>query len=219
VGFSAIVVFAKAPLSVAAMITDAAYPADTVIAGIAFRPEFTELQVVIINVTDRSYDDIDLVIRPTEAVAAIAQLSNVPNVSFQDKNGQTFRLMNRYRTETTAIPLDLVATDAGYRVRCPRLPAKSSIHIIMALADIKWNPPTERPQRSLKEQMLDKDFLLRVKYDDFSAYWIGHKNGDIYAPRPNPQWVWVEGEYTSALHTHSIAQKIEIEGKISVWPQ
>jgi hypothetical protein len=214
--FSWGIVFVKAPLQVTAFVTDAEYPSGTTIAGISFRPEFTELQVWIQNTSDRTYEDLSLVIRPTEPVAAIAQLTNLPNVSFEDKNGYSSRTMSIKPGETkaSAIPLDLLATDAGYRMRCVRLPAGGLITIVIALADIKWSP--EKSQHPAYENVREKDYVRRVKFDDFSTYWLGYKDGDVYALRPNPQWLKVDGEYNVALRTRSISQKVDIAGKLNI---
>jgi hypothetical protein len=109
-----------------------------------------------------------------------------------------------------AIPLVLLATDAGYVMHCSRLPARTSLQILIALADIKWNPPPEPSDRPIQDQVNDKDYVMRVKLDDFSTYWLGHADGNVYAPRPKPQWVKVDGEYTAVFRTRGISQKIEL---------
>lgn len=157
--FSWGIVFVRAPLEISAFVTDAEYPPGSKIAGIAWRPEFTELQMWVKNPSERNYDDVSVLIRPRSPIAAIAQLSNVPNVSFEDKNGFNSRFMdiNPTTRTKTAIPLVLLATDAGYRMRCPHLPAGTPIQIVIALADIKWNPPAQRSQLLTEEQVRDKD--------------------------------------------------------------
>jgi hypothetical protein len=215
--FSWGIVFVNAPLQVSAFVTDAEYPAGTTIAGISFRPQFTELQVRILNSSDRTYEDLRLLIRPIDPVAAIAQLTNVPGVSFEDKNGYSSRTMSIKPGETTAnvVPLDLLATDAGYRMHCPRLPAGTFITIVLALADVRWSPtPPQKSPRPLDEQVREKDYIQRIKFDDFSTYWFGYKDADVYTPRPNPNWVKIDGEYNVALRTRSISQRLNIAGKL-----
>jgi hypothetical protein len=218
--FSWGIVFVKAPLGIAAWVTDAEYPPDSrKIAGIVWRPEFTELQVWISNSSDRNYEDVDLVIRPTSAIAAIAQLTAVPNVSFEDKNGFGVRLMDVNPTAGTKseIPLVLLATDTGYRMRCQHLSAGTSIKIVAALSDIKWNPPAQRSHLPIEEQAREKDYIVRFKFDDFSTYWLGHPDGDVYAPRPtSSEWVKVEGNYDAAQRRRSISQKIEVAGNLTI---
>lgn len=222
VAFSLGIVFVNAPLGVSAMMTDAEYPAGTVIAGIAWKPQFTEVQIWINNSSDRNYDDLDLVVRPSSAVAAIAQLTNLPGVSFEDKNGLGVRLMDINPTKSTSnvVPLILLATDAGYRIRCPHFPAKTMLKIVIALADIKWNPPANQSQIPIEQRVRDRDYILRLKFDDFSTYWQGHQNGDVYAPRPTSgEWMKVEGSYTVAERRRDISQRIAVGGELTIKQQ
>lgn len=218
-GFSKAVVFVKSPLDVSAFMTDAEYPAGEVIAGIKWRPEFTELQVRISNPSGRPYDDLNIVIRPTSAVAAIAQDTNIPDVSFEDKNGFIAHLIDTdlIHEKSTAIHLDLLATDAGYRVRCGHLPAHTTIRVIMALADIKWCPSAELHQMPLAEQVRDPRNILRFRADDFSTYWKGHLTGDVYASRPtSTEFVQVDGDYIGAQRIRHITQHLQVGGKVSI---
>ena len=88
----------------------------TVTDNIAWRPAFTELRVDIANPTDTPYEDVDLLIRPTDPVAQIAQISQLPNVSFEDKDSEYDRLMhiNNLTGIASIVPLALLATDSGY---------------------------------------------------------------------------------------------------------
>ena len=211
--FTRAVVLADAPLEVTAIPTNADYPPDTKIAGINFRPEFTELQVIINNPTGRNYTDLNVVIRPSEPVAFITQSTNVPNVTFEDKNGFSVRMMAATSSAAKAIPLSLLATDAGYRVRCPSLPAHSHITVEMALGDIKFGIDSDRIAKlPLVDQPNDKNFILRVKFDDFSTYWMGHQDGDVYITvRPKPQFVTIEGDYTAIWRNRSFSQKLQFQ--------
>jgi hypothetical protein len=216
-GFSWGFVFVRGPLPVFAFVTDGEYPEGQVIAGIPWRPQFTELTVDIKNPTDRPYEDLDLVIRPTDIIAAIAQKTSVPNVTFSDKNGITPELLdkNNQTGNTKVVPLVLVGTDAGYRMQCPRLPANTVIEVVIALADIKWGCPHPLTGPS---EVLDPNYMLRVKNDeDFSSYYMGYKEGDDYRPRPtSTEWLRIEGEYVVAHGKRHISQKVQINGKITI---
>jgi hypothetical protein len=212
-------VFVKAPLEVSAFMTDADYPTGTKIANIEWRREFTEVDVWITNPSEKTYDDLLILIRPTVPIAAISQLTNVPSVSFEDKNGLTLHLMdvNLDSGIKTGIPLELLATDAGYRVRCARLPGGTTLKIVLALAEIKWNPGRPHPNIPIEEQLRDPNYILRTKYDDFSSYWQGHRDGDVYASRPTSMdWLKAEGTYTAALRTRSTSQKISVGGNLTI---
>src|SRR5205823_1319749 len=73
--FSLGIVFVKAPLEISTLVTDADYPRGTKIANIEWRPEFTELEVWVTNSSDKNYDDLSLLIRPTFPIVAISQLT------------------------------------------------------------------------------------------------------------------------------------------------
>jgi hypothetical protein len=129
-------VFVDAPLSATGYMTDGEYPAGKDISGIPWKTEFTELQVQFTNDPDRVYEDLNIVIRPTEAIAAIKQITDVPGVSFAGKNDSAIHVVdvNFQSGASNAIPLVLLATDAGYRMRCPRLPGHSTLRAVIALA-------------------------------------------------------------------------------------
>jgi hypothetical protein len=174
--FSWGIVFVSAPLQVSAFMIDGTYPAGTNIAGISWRPEFTEVDIEITNPTSMAYDDLDVVFRPSTPIAAIAQKGNIcPNISFDDKNHAAAHFLDIDKSgNKTAVPTILLATDSGYRIRCPHLPENTTISIVVALADVRWvdcsgdlaNCP------------------VRIKYDDFSSYWIGLSGGNVYLKRP-----------------------------------
>ncbi|MGA7559790.1 MAG: hypothetical protein WBV60_16855 [Terriglobales bacterium] len=218
--FSWGIVFVPGDLPVYALMTDGEYPSGTTIAGIAWKPQFTELNVDIKNPTDNAYEDISLVIRPTEAIAAIAQKSSLAGVTFEDSNGMAMFLLDKElgTGKSKAIPLVLIATDAGYRMRCSKLPAKSTIQVVIALTDIKWDP---KPRLDiLAAQLLaDPNYMLKIKNDDFSAYWYGYKDGDVYATRPtSSEWLKVDGTYIVGHRKRTISQKVMIGGKVNVNP-
>ena len=196
--FSWAFVFVEAVLPIGAIVTDVEYTTGTDRYGIKWRKEFTELQVIIANPSDRKYDDLNLLIKPTKAVTVIKQISSVPNVSFVDKYKSSTWIADYNPTtgKATRIPAVLVATDAGYTIQCPHLPTRSEIKILFVLANIK-NPG-----------------LVTIRFEDFSTYWVGNPDSDVYAPRPMPRFVIVEGEYNAALRTRSISKKVDVSGKL-----
>jgi hypothetical protein len=214
--FSSAFVFVAAPLDVSGLVTDGEYPLGSVISGIPWRPEFTELIIDIVNPTDRAYEDLNIVIRPTEPVVAVEQITTVPGVSFEDKNGFISHVLDipPYGT-SKVVPLDLLATDAGYRMRCSHLPAHSALKVEMALADIKWNP-SPKTNAPIEETVRQSDYVMRIKFDDFSSYWKGHKDADVYTPRPSIEWFKVEGNYTAMQRERSISEKVTVGGHINL---
>jgi len=213
--FSWKIVFVPAPLPMQALITDGEYAAGTNIHGIVWKKGFTELRLIIINPSDHDYDNLSLSVQPIEPIAALAQDTNIPGVSFTDNK----RVMvspvnvNRITGQQTAIPVVILATDAGYTVNCPRLSRGTSIEIVMALAEMKNTP--EQP--SQKPPLENKDFMLRIRFDDSTSYWFGYPDGDNYLPqRPSTETVKVEGKYNAALRTRSITEKVKVSGHIPI---
>jgi len=221
--FSWGIVFVDAPIDFDVSCTDAEFPPGTTIAGITWRPDFSELQFLIKNSSDKAYRDVDLLIRPNEPVAAISQLTSVPGVYFEDKNGVSLivALENLKAKTKSVLPIVLLASDAGYRMHCPLLPAKTAIRVIMAIADIKWNPKPrvksgEEWDRNMRELINNKENVFRLRFEDFSTYWFGQSDSNVYAPRLIPNWVKVEGSYNVAYRTRSLSKKIEIPKEITI---
>jgi hypothetical protein len=207
IGFSFGFVFVRAPLPVLAILTDGEYPDGAVIAGIHWRPEFTELEVAIYNPTDRPYENLNIVIRPDDPVTAISQETNWPDVVFEDRDlmGAHLTEINNTTRASTVLPSVLVATDAGYRVRCSRLPNKATLKLVMALCD----PDTHRIKDGIGE-------LLKMRMSDFSSYWFGPRDTTSFYTRPKPSGgatINIDGEYTVMYHVRKISnRRIPIEG-------
>jgi hypothetical protein len=213
--FSWGIVFVPAPLPMQAIITDAGYPPGTDINGIVWKKGFRELRLNIFNTSDRDYHNISLSIQPVEPIAAIKQRTNISGVVFYDNHRLTATPVDidLITGQRTAIPVVLLATDAGYTVHCPSLPGGTSIEIVMALAEMKY--PPEQP--SQKPPLEDKNFMLRIRFDDGSSYWLGYTDGDDYLPQPpSTETVKVEGKYNAALRTRSIAEKVLVSGKLPI---
>jgi hypothetical protein len=130
-------VLVAAPLPISDIATNGEYPADHKIGDIAWRKEFTELDIGIENPTSRAYEDVNLVIRPDNPVAAVTQIGKTCDASIEDADGVMVREgLKPAVGDSRMNPLVLVATDAGYRIRCAHLPANSILKIVMAISDI-----------------------------------------------------------------------------------
>jgi len=210
--FSWAFVFVSCPLAISGVQTPGSYPAGQTISGIQWKPEFTEVQLWIRNQSDVDYEDINILVRPAEPVVAIAQASSVPGVSFEDNDVSSMRWTNT----KSVIPSDLLATDAGYRVRCPHLQANTTIALIIAVAEVKSNP-TKTKGQPLENQFHDRDYVLKERFSkDFSTYWYGHRDGDVYlSTGHSQQWIVLDGAYTSLHRRRSILKTIEVGGSPS----
>jgi hypothetical protein len=90
--------------------------------------------------------------------------------------------------------------------------------MVMALADIKWNPHINKTI-PMSQQLADHDYMLKTHADNFSSYWYGYKNGDDFAPRPtSSEWIKVNGSYTAMHRKRCISQKIDIGGNMTIKP-
>jgi hypothetical protein len=213
IAFSIGVVFVKAPLLASAEMTDGTYPAGTKIAEILWRPEYTEVDVYIRNPSDRPYDDLDVVMRTNSPIAAIAQKGNAcPGASFEDRNDYSNHLLdvNGKTGERTALPVVVLATDAGYRMRCAHLPANTTITVVIAMADLKWGgcATSGNPEKTLLDGC-----PIRIKFEDYSSYWIGLPGRDVFTPRPSSSdAVKVDKNYTVMYRRRSETQRIPIGG-------
>lgn len=207
--FSRFLVFVPAPLGLGAAATAAEFPGGTVIGGIPWKPFYTELDILINNPTDDSYDDVDLLLQPDHPVAAVGQASGLPGVSFQDRYGEELRVA----LDESAVSLVLVATNAGYRVHCGRIPPQSALRVVMAVVELRsgmFNPPTASAE--MPNPMADT-YVARARiYEgkDELIYWWAHPGNErrFYDKRPIPKAVKAAGHYTASNRRRSINERI-----------
>jgi hypothetical protein len=217
--FSWIWVFVEAPIDVVAMAINAEYPPDYSVGGIKWRPEFTELNVEVHNPTSRSYYDLDLLVRTNMPIVAITQTSDLSDVLIESFHGPSLRqiLVSGSTGSKKANPLVLVATDAGYKVYCGKLPGHKTLKLVVAIADIRWNPSPPQPQR-YDFGIFEKDYILRLQSDVENGgkwtYWYGHPDGNPFTPRPAVDHVKISGDYVAAQKKRTIERNITI-GKVS----
>jgi hypothetical protein len=212
-------------LRVLTVVTSPEYKAGTVIEGIPWQPYYTQLDVIINNPTDASYEDVNVLIRPDYPVARIVQMSNLSDVSFEDKMGLTMRMMIEqgplYADGTSgpfgpASPYVFIATNAGYKVHCGRIPPDSSLRLVMALVDIKkfgksipYKPNMVIPMSELPKE---SDFPAEIEFNTGETYWYvipGVRN--FFTPRPPPKKLTIEGSYIADNKRQRIKQEVFIK--------
>ncbi len=206
--FSWKVVFVSAPLNFFALSTRVEYEPGTTIAGISWRPYFSEMDVSITNPTERNYEDLELVITPDHPVAAIGQLSNLTDVSFEDNYGVSERATIRDLSKQYAVALVLLATDAGYKIHCGRIPPRSNLKLAMALVAIKEDTPgidvssAKIPEDPVLEQTLSPPGV---------HYWFGHPAAkNIFSARPKSTKISIYGHYVAANRKHYVNTDVQI---------
>ena len=217
--FTTGVVFVPAPLNFQSLASKSDYAPGTAPAGIAWRSVFVELDFIATNPTDSNYDNIDLWVRPDYPVAQIAQLSNLTDVSFEDKLGVISRVTIEDLSAKVGAPMVFLATDAGYKVHCGHIPPNSSLRIIMAVVDVKKSQPTDpkKPITIPSDVSID-DFSVEEILDtkgDKSTYWFGSpKNLSVYAPGAKPKRITVSGFYTASNRRRSIKQDLVVNSVV-----
>src|SRR5437879_3903408 len=213
--FSLLVVFVPAPLALSSLSSDINYAEGSGPGGIAWRAVFIELVLTVNNPTGRGYDDVDLLVRPDYPVAAIAQLSNLSDVSFEDYYGVTDRITIEDLSTRVGHPMVFLATDAGYKVHCGHIPPHTSLQIVMAVVDTKKSEPQDpnKPVILPGNVSLD-DFFMEQTFDtkgDKATYWFGSpKNLSAYAPGAKPKKIAVSGSYTAASRNRGVSQQVVV---------
>jgi len=195
--FSLKFVFVSAPINVLYVFSDQEYVIGATINGIAWRPTFSELDVIVNNPTDDNYDDINILVRPDYPVATIRQLSNLGDVSFEDYFGVTNTLMIQ-EIGKPAVPMVFLATNAGYKVHCGRIPPKSSLRLVMALVNFK--PAVIKNTFPVMNEIETSDFVLEQTITEKGSnakfsYFFGNIENNSYAPRPKSTHFSVSGSY------------------------
>ena len=184
--------------------------------GIPWRPFYTELDVTATNPTDENYDNVDLFLRPDSSVAALAELTNLPGVSFQNKQGMEMRLTAEVLGTNEKTNGTFLATNDGYKVHCPRIPPHSSLAMVMAIVAIKRSAPMMKmgaPIQIPNTASTDDLFvdIVTTSKDGTFHYWYGSpRNTAIYLPNPKPLKVLVSALYTAANHRRGTTEDVTV---------
>lgn len=172
-------VLSKFPINLFAMANDGNYPNGTKIGGIAWSTRFVDLRIVLRNETESDYDDLDFTLQPDRPVAEIGQISNLPNVSFSPLADPTYSVVfvEGATKKQTTIPLVLVASDGGYRMRCALLPHKGKLEIVAAVAEIIDFPKPSgagNPSAALEKHYVIRFGMTENKTQKETGNWYGY---------------------------------------------
>jgi len=198
----------------------AQYPAGTKIAGILWSLRFVDLRVTILNPSTSDYADVDLTLRPDEPVAEIAQVTNVPDVSFLAGTDLTMRQEFQEGATGKRIvnPLTLILSSGGYRLRCKSLPRKGRLEILLAIARGRDFPTRQKSPKPSYGGIFETDYVLKVHASDGIDHWFGHgsragkriesvfKEG-LYIPKT----VRVEGIYNVGSEQRAVSQVLDVK--------
>jgi hypothetical protein len=211
----------KFPLNSFAIINDGDYPVGTNLGNIAWSTRFSDLRVVVINETDFDYRDVDLTLQSDVPIAAIGQISSLPDVSFSPVADPTFSisLIDGATNKQRVIPLILVASDSGYRVRCGLLPHNRKLEIVIAAGEIIDFPKSVAAPNP--GAVLQRDYVLRLGMKDSKTKkdignWYGYgadakgRIEDIFKEnKPIPKVIQINGSYKVNGEEETISQTID----------
>jgi len=176
-----------ADLSVMAFTGTGTYKKGTIVAGISWIDSFSEMRVSIGNTSSSDCQDVDILLRPDEPVAGIGQATNIPNVSFVINSSITVpppQLVTLPSGETKSVQVFSLAFNRGYRVRCDKLPKRSHLDVVMAIAKPTGN----------------KGFAFNFK--DGATYWARADIDEVktldeyFAERRLAKKITIQGDYT-----------------------
>jgi hypothetical protein len=214
------VAFVRAPLDVSAFGIGPVYNLNP--GALDWKPFYNELDIVFANQSDMPYENINILVRPDVPVAGIAQIGNLPEVSFRDRYGivGNASVQNLKTNETTKAVI--LATDAGYNVFCKEIPARSSLQLVMETVGIKPSPPPsgsilQGGQMAVPSYARPQDFSFMQAVPDVVEgktfhYWLGSKDvTSIFVPNVTPSIVTVRGSYLGGHRQREIGQ--DVSGK------
>lgn len=192
------------PIAITAWTTPAIQSAGTTIGGVPWAPCYTEVRLSIANKHKHDYRDIDIVLRPDQAVTAAGQVTNVEGVSISvhDEPSMILEEFSRSGVEPrVSIPIVTLASTGGFRLRCAVLPRKSSLEIVMAAVTLH-DGPAER----------DGDRLLRVNFKDGATIWYAHPGYStrVFRSKPAVTSITIEGQYMAGERSVTVAEVLPI---------
>lgn len=206
--FGQAIVAVETPLVVFAS-SHGGYLAGTEARNITWREEFSELLVTIKNETEHDFDGLDVLLKPNMPVATMSHVRGCPDHVIE--NGSNNLLTAAQRGNN--LPLDLLATDAGYRLRCSRLPARGQILLALAVAQVSVALPRDPSKiTSAKVDPRDLNNVITVTNTIGNKYWWGYQGAtrNHYAPRVFAETLTVESQYVAAWRERIDSQTVSI---------
>jgi hypothetical protein len=181
--------------------------------GIDWKPFYAELDVTFTNrTTDATYEDFNVLVRPDGLVAGISQLSNLPEVSFEDRYGVSARGGIEDENGRPVIAMEFIATDAGYKVHCAHIPPNASLRIVMAIIELKKPVPNQPLLPPASPDSILTGPTFTGKDGSRYVYWYGSKNNArIFLPQPtSPTKITVNGSYVGNHRVRKIEQDVAV---------
>jgi hypothetical protein len=189
------------------------YAAGTIIGSITWDRHFTDLRVAITNLSGDDYGDFDVTLCPDEWTHKAAILDNASTCALNPVDGGTFVSFARAAkhgelawkgmrvpgggfvvNDSMGNAYTPLATRDGYRLRCGKLPAHSTVKIVFAVVSLG---PSLLPAR-------------------IPRTWGGLNEGQVSDPfdlldsRPAPSKIVVKGTYTRTMKPFSVMENIVV---------
>jgi len=214
--FSVAVVVPKAPLDALAYVLPVDSKSRTVISGIPWDPHLTDLRVSLTNLSGDEYRDLDVLLEPDHWVYKAAIEPDAPSECqlIPNEGMDTIKATVNVKAGISSVTMvpdglgsdiydsagDLLLTIAsgnGYRLRCSTFPARSTVHMVLALVG-KVRPEFSR---------------VAPPRDEQPRFSIMHVRGlekalDIFGVKPSPKTIRVGGKYFKGIKPYLIPKKI-----------
>lgn len=184
--------------------------------GIEWKPFFAELETTFTNPrTDSTYDDLNVLLRPDRLVASVSQLSNLPEVSFEDRYGVSMHawVEDLSKTDSNVTNQEFVGTDAGYKVHCAHIPPNASLRIVMAIVELKKPVPNPQVLPPVSSEGIFTAVNFTDKDGSKSVYWFGRKSyiGMFVLQPAKPTKITVSGSYMGGHRLRKIEKDVALE--------
>lgn len=173
------------------------------IAGIKWQSAYSELDINIINRSDRDCVDLDICLKPDLLVAKIGCREHSGNAEVSFEPAIALRVNDPRVGDARG--MQLLATDVGYQMRCSRLPPKGHLIIVLALvtADLNKN----RNPRGFEDFAMGMNVKTPSGEGGYMVW--GYPSADIYLARPtNAPCIAVDGVFTANQGTERISKRI-----------
>jgi hypothetical protein len=195
-------------------VRNAKYPTGTVIAGIPWRPEYTEVEVSLTNDSNRDYEAVDVSLQLLGAfVAHVGQADHTPGVTFFSQHSPDLRANGNdpISGEPTAqAGFERLGGNSPQRVRIPVLPRRGgTVRVVFAAVDLSPMLKILREQSKKSSPTIKQQRKTTMKVPVIKAATPAPTTP--YGPRPTPRRVVVDGEYVADRKDRAVKTTLALE--------
>ncbi len=150
-------------------------------------------------------------ILPDQPIATVGQTTSLENVTFiPTKADPVFQmeLIKAGTGERIKVPLKLILTTGGYRVRCKTIPRNASFGFVAAIARARdFPPPGSKP---IAGSVFDKNYALKLGGEIDRWYGYGLFDELFKSDRVVVKKVKFEGSYLIDGKTQNLSQDLTV---------